>query len=488
WVDHQINTPQTIHELAVKQLYDDRGLSSSEGGIKVSDAEKARLDVWWETAVTAPDQLRQRVAFALSQIMVVSTQNSRLKRAARGIANYQDTLALHGLGNYRNLIEAVTLHPVMGDYLSMRTNQKENFDSKIRPDENYARELMQLFSLGLYELNLDGSIKQDNQGQPIPTYTQDDIYALARVFTGWNYHDATKISSNRRTDISYLKPMTVFESAHDTDKKALLNRAVLPAGQTAKEDLNDALDTLFHHPNVGPFIAQRLLERLVTSNPSPEYVKRVAQVFNDNGDGIRGDMAAVIKAILLDKSAFDQHKKLPAYSGKLKEPILRLTQLWRAFDAKGVNGIYRLSIPDKYFSQKPFSAPSVFNFYQPTFAPNSTFSDLGLVAPEFQILTEANIVNTTNRFYGYARSDDINSPGGSLHQIILNVDAEKKLASNPKQLIDHLNTLLMGGLMSDVMQHILIDYLSTIEQGDGTDRVNEALALIITSPEYAVQR
>ena len=286
----------------------------------IQDLHRNRVDVWFRNAVTGQDQLRQRVAFAWSEIMVVS-QVGALNNLPYSVSSYYDLLATQGLGDFRALLESVTLHPAMGVYLSMLGNQKPNTAGTIRPDENYARELMQLFTIGLVELNLDGTARLDGAGQPIPTYTQPIIEGFAHAYTGWTYAGApNELPQARPTAANQVVPMQLYASYHDTGPKRVLGGVTIPAGQSGAQDLDAALDNIFAHPNVGPFIAQRLIQRLTASNPSPDYVRRVAQRFNDNGRGVRGDLAAVVKAILLDPEA---RGSTTATTGKIKEPLLR---------------------------------------------------------------------------------------------------------------------------------------------------------------------
>ena len=287
-----------------------------------------RVDIWFRNVVTGDDQLRQRVAFALSEVLVVS-ERGVLANFPYALADYYDVLARNAFGNYRDLLEEVTLHPAMGVYLSMLGNEKPNAALNIRPDENYARELMQLFSIGLVELNLDGTVVMDAQNQPVPTYDQAVIEGFAHVFTGWNWAGFANFQFARPTDTNRTQPMQLYPDFHDTGAKLLLNGVTLPAGRSGSQDLSDALDNIFNHPNVGPFVAIRLIHRLVTSNPSPSYVARVASVFNDNGQGVRGDLGAVVKAVLTDEEARPELRM--ELDGKIKEPLLRLTQLWRAY-------------------------------------------------------------------------------------------------------------------------------------------------------------
>jgi hypothetical protein len=290
---------------------------------------------WWKQAVSAPDQLRQRLAFALSQIFVVSGENSGLTDNAIAIAQYNDLLSYHAFGNFRTLLERVSLSPAMGKYLDMMRNKKPNPTSGRLPNENYAREIMQLFSLGLKRLHPDGSLALDSKGLPIPTYTDLDVVGLSHIFTGWTHNaDNTSFNSGNATD--YILPMKLVASQHASGEKNLFDNVVLGDTSTAATDatsnaeFQQALDLIFHHPNVAPFIARQLIQRLVTSNPSPGYIYRSALVFENDGAGTRGNLAALVKAILLDPEARATEPRLPAGSGKLREPILRTTSLLRA--------------------------------------------------------------------------------------------------------------------------------------------------------------
>ena len=362
----------------------------------LAELQADRVDIWFRNVVDGDDQLRQRVAFALSEILVVSQQGALID-APYSLADFYDQLALNAFGNYRDLLEIITLHPAMGVYLSMLGNQKPNPALNIRPDENYARELMQLFSIGLVELNLDGTVRTDGLGQPIPTYDQAVIEGFAHVFTGWNYAGAPSFPQAFRNDNNQTVPMQLYPAYHDEGAKQLLNGVTIPAGQTGDQDLRMALDNIFNHPNVGPFIAIRLIQRLVTSNPSPGYVSRVASVFNNNGFGERGDLGAVVKAILLDDEARPaMHMEI---DGKIKEPLLRLTQLWRAYNAQSQSGVFPLFPAYIIFGQGPLQASHVFNFFSPFYAPPGEIRNSGLVAPELQIATEYQNTFITNYFF-----------------------------------------------------------------------------------------
>ncbi len=447
--------------------------------------QQHRVYSWWRNSVRGHDQLRQRMAFALSQIFVVSDVAGSLGGDPVGMAEYYDILVRNGLGNYRQLLEEVTLSPVMGRYLSMLGNEKADPVHNIRPDENYAREVMQLFTIGLYELNQDGTRQLDGDDLPIPTYDQADIENFARVFTGWTFADAT----NWHWPQSNYRPMEPWLAYHDTDSKTLLNGLVLPSNQTPAEDLEAALDNLFLHQNVGPFIGRLLIQRLVTSNPSPEYIGRVAAVFADDGSGERGDLFEVAKAILLDDEARHGHTDDPVNFGKLKEPLLRQTALWRAFDAYSTIGTYQDGWPDGPWGQAPLRSGSVFNFYSPFYRPPGEMLDNGLYGPEFQITTHTLITSGTNRLHDLVLWLNDSNTGIDSDDVVIHTAYERGLANDPAALVDHLDLLMMGGQMSDWMRDVVIDRATHVSMADGGyDRVTEAIYLVATSPEGAVQR
>jgi len=473
WIDDQIGTQASL------QLPYLQGLPLAPG----TDLEQIdRYDAWYRNAVRGPDQLRQRVAFALSEIMVVS-DNSGLIEFPRALAYYYDILAQGAFGNYRQLMEDVTLNPSMGYYLSMLGNQRPDPARNIRPDENYARELMQLFTLGLVELNIDGSQRTDAQGQPIPTYNQDIIKGFAHVYTGWTFGGSPTWF---QPSFDFQRPMQAFAAFHDTGPKTVLRGTVIPAGQTAQQDLDAALDNIFNHPNVGPFIAKRLIERLTASNPSPAYVQRVAEKFNNNGAGVRGDLAAVVKAILLDTEA--RQAGASASSGKLKEPLLRLVALWRAFDGKAANGRYLFPQIGFFLGQAPLSAPSVFNFFSPSYAPAGEIRDAGLVAREMQITSDLTATLTTNilLFEIYLRNSS--TDGLAASDIYIDIAAELSLAANPAGLVDRVAEKLLGAAATDPLRAEAIELVNRAPADNPALRVAEALFLIASSPEYAALR
>ena len=274
-------------------------LSNAKQG-KESCCLKAQESVWLEHALTAKDQLRQRVAFSLSQIFIVSEQAPALAKHGDGLAWYYDLFVKHSFGNYRELLQDITLSPAMGTYLSMQGSRKADLNENTFPDENYARDVMQLFSIGLYQLDISGQVILDEQGNKIPSYQQADVENLARIFTGWDLVE-NKRYGHRRSG-RYDTFMELLPKQHDYNEKVLFGQRIT-AGMKADKELSASLDLLFNHPNVGPFISRQLIQRLVSSNPSPDYIERIATVFNDNGEGIRGDLGAVVQAILLDDYA-----------------------------------------------------------------------------------------------------------------------------------------------------------------------------------------
>lgn len=471
------------------------------------EGQRLRMEAWFLHALGGPDpfvpgvvhrdQLRQRVAFALSEIFVVSDRNDALFPQPFATAGYYDVLVRNSFGNYRQLLEEVTLHPAMGVYLSMLGNQKPDPDLNIRPDENFAREILQLFSVGLVRLDRNGTSILDSQGQPIPTYDQFTVKGFAHVFTGWNFPGCGDYASCWYNDFdapAWRTPMVAYPAFHaSAGSKQLLDYpgvalpgGVLPGSGSAQSDLDAALDNIFHHPNVGPFIARQLIQRLVTSNPSRGYVGRVAARFDNNGVGVRGDMKAVVRAILLDREA----RQLGAHPhfGKVREPILRLTHLWRALDAGTESGRIQSWDPDAYLGQAPLRAPSVFNFFSPSYTPIGELSDLGLRAPELQIATGFQLPITNDAlgdavYLGYIRGPQAGE------EPVLDLDRDGPLAANPAALLDRYDTLFFSGRMTSRTRQILLDHLNATPNGNGgRNRVREALYLIVNSPEYTVQK
>ena len=476
WIDDQIQKPASLQLPYLRSL----PRPMFPGQLQVD-----RVDIWFRNVMNEEDQLRQRVAFALSEIMVVS-QIGALNDAPYSLADFYDQLSLHAFGNYRDLMEVVTLHPAMGVYLSMLGNEKPNPALNIRPDENYARELMQLFTIGLIELNPDGSPRLDAQDQQIPTYDQAIIEGFAHVNTGWHYAGAPSFEFARRTEFNQTMPMQLYAAFHDTGPKEILSGVTVPAGQTGDQDLEMALDNVFNHANVGPFLSYRLIQRLVTSNPSPGYVQRVAAVFDNNGFGIRGDLGAVVRAILLDDEA---RPELPMeIDGKLKEPLLRLTQLWRAYDAQSQSGAFPLIASSAIFGQGPLQSPSVFNFFSPFFAPTGEIRNSGLVAPELEIATEYQNTFVTTYFFLVTFAWNSENPNLAPDNVFIDISEEIAIADDTDALIDRVAAKLLAGEISATLRTEIAGMVDRIDAAEAAYRAAEAIYLVVSSPEFAYQR
>jgi len=463
------------------------------------------MESFWQQAVRGPDQLRQRLVFALSEIFVISTINTSIKDVPAAHVGYLDMLARNAFGNYRTLLEQVATSPAMGMYLSHMKNEKEDPASGRLPDENFAREVMQLFSIGLWELNEDGSRKKDANGNDIPTYTQADIMGMAKVFTGWGWGNGnwengfTGANPNDTYEPAYNQAMIPYPAFHSTSEKRILRGVVIPANTTAQQSLKIALDTLFNHPNVGPFIGSQLIKRFVTSNPSPDYVKRVTQAFNDNGQGTRGDMKAVIRAVLLDPEARDPAKLSDPRWGKVREPAIRYANFMRAFNMKSQTGEYRLfHLEDTLSSigQNPLRAPSVFNWFRPDYAPPGDILKQGLTAPEFQITHETTITGYANYLVEEVERkntwwrDNVYVGWPMSDYLFADYSAEMALAGNPDALVDRLNLLFMAGQMTAATRKAIVEAVKAtpVDASGGTRRVAFATYLIMMSPEFIVQK
>lgn len=427
---------------------------------------------WWTAAMTGPDQLRQRVALALAEIFVVSTNSN----SPYAIIPYQNLLTQDAFGNFSTLLKDVTLSTAMGAYLNMLNSAKPAVGQIA--NENYSRELMQLFTIGLYQLNRDGTPKLDTSGNMVPTYTEAQVQAFARAYTGWTYATATGGTPTGLTGTAnYDHSMVAVAAQHDATAKLLLGGTTLAAGQSAAQDLDGALTNLFNQPNVAPFVCRQLIQHLVSSNPSPAYVDRVSTVFNDNGSGVRGDLRAVIRAILLDSEARAGDTDSTQNGGHLREPILYLTGVLRglSFSNTDATGYYgTLSNYSGALSQQPYSSPSVFNFFAPDYVIPASVN-----APEFELentasailrLTlAANIVS--NRISGFSGNLSATGPYGLM-------------ASNPGNLVDALSTTFMHGQMPTNMRTAIINHISTLT--DLGQRVRVATYLVITSSQYKI--
>jgi len=516
WIEQQMSISATYHLPYVE--FRRAELMARDGN---DGWQSTRQEAWWQHALRAPDQLRQRMAWALSQIFVVS-QFGALDSDHVGTTIYYDMLIEEAFGNYRDLLEKVTLSPMMGIYLSMMRNQKPNPITGHEPDENYAREVMQLLSIGLSQMHTDGSLKLDANGMPIPTYTQDDIVGLAHIFTGWSVHydvnDPPTWSDGDIADPSdwffwgwdALRPMTFYAEFHDSEDRTIVGNTLIAGSTNGVDRMRQALDALFNHPNVGPFIARQLIQRFVTSNPSPGYIHRVASVFNDNGSGVRGDLGATIKAVLLDYEARSTDVRQSISYGKPVEPVMRLTRMLRAFPpippfmANSDDRLfihYQWSLPE----QAPLLASSVFNFYQPGYRQPGTIARSGLLSPEFQIFAETTAIREANIHYSV-----INWGIWTPEPISTNENAVLELTTGPEVailqtagltalqaqslLIDHLDDRLLFGAMSPQLRSNIQTAFAALPGGfTYTDyyqdiRVRMALYLIYNSPEFLVQK
>ena len=458
---------------------------------------------YWKQAITGPDQLRQRMKLALSEIFVVSLTDTNVD--TRGAASYYDMLGANAFGNFRTLLEQVTLHPMIGVYLTWLGNQKEDPVTGRNPDENYAREVMQLMTIGLFQLNPDGTVKTDGLGRPVPSYTTDDISGLAKVLTGYSYYSpnpTTVTFSGRNLSVdARVRSMIAYPAFHSTSAKAFLGVGIAASGVSSPDaDLKVALDTLFNHPNVGPFIGRQLIQRLVTSNPSPAYVGRVSAVFNNNGRGVRGDMSAVVRAVLLDTEARSAATAAGTNHGKVREPLVRYATWARAFGAASASGEWRIpsTSANTSLGQSALTAPSVFNFFRPGYSPpNTRVGSAGLVAPEFQIVDEITVAGYLNTLQTTIDVGAGVSVGG-VRDVRSAYAAEVAVAGDVSALTERVNLLLLNGTMSSALRSRILEAVSGVTvPATGaqatitaalTNRAKLAIFMTMASPEYLVLR
>ena len=513
WIDGQLALPASLGVAAYMDQRNAQFQAYNAGrttGLKTLGPNQFYEAFYGGLADGAPDALRQRLAFALSQIMVVSMQNSSVAFHVRSAGSYYDTLLADAFGSFRTLLQDVTLHPAMGIFLSTLDNQKENPARGTLPDENYAREVMQLFTIGLNQLNADGSLQLDPSGNPIPTFSHDDVAGLAKVFTGWGWYAAQPTNTtfwSMASPASETTAMTFYPNYHSTSAKAFLGVSI-PASATADPagDLKVALDAICNHPNVGPFFGYRLIQQLVTSNPSPAYVGRVAAVFNDNGSGVRGDLGATVKAILLDPEARSLANLQDPSFGKLREPVLRLTQWMRAFGATSQSGCWQLGNLDSTvdgLGESPLNASGVFNFWVPGYGPPlGQLAANNLLAPEFQGVNEVSVPGYMN-FMQNVIPNGLGGGSGALPpttgaDIQAAYTQELPLANQPAALVADLNDALMYGTMSATLQDQLVTAITgvalpataTAAQTAAALKNRVALGVFMTmsSPEFLHQR
>lgn len=481
WLDAQMAMPAsgTRWDLLLGEGFDAAVNKNRQAGFDT---------VAWRKLLSAPDTLRQRVVLALSEVFVAAIDGLSAGRWQQFAgAAYLDLLETHAFGSYRALLEAITLSPAMGGFLTYRGNAKANPTSGALPDENYAREVMQLFTIGLVELNGDGTPRLSGDGLPVETYDQADVTGLARVFTGWDFDYAGAEQAAATATPDYVRrPMTQVASRYESGAKTFLGTTI-PAGTAAMQCLAQALDALFMHANVAPFFCRQLIQRLVTSNPSPAYVQRIARVFENDGLGVRGNLRAVIRALLLDAESRDDAPAAGAGYGKLREPILRFTAWARAFGVTSPSGAWAVgntSDPARALGQSPLRAPSVFNFFQPAFAPpSSAIAQAALVAPEFQIANESSVIGYLNFMQ--------RAVAGGVGDITPDYTALLALADDAQALLGEINLLLAANQLKPASVAAMVGALQTMPFGSEAlrrNRIHAALMMVLASPEFIVQK
>lgn len=496
-----------------KQWLTSRGYDVADGSTEYYFNTYFGDYVGWQQLIQSPDTLRQRVALAFSEIFVVSLNGVDITWPSQAMAHYWDQLADGAFGNYRKLLEDITLNPAMGYYLNTRGNQKENATTGRQPDENYAREVLQLMSIGLVQLNPDGTPQRGADGKPIDSYTQADITNLARVFTGYDFdpsHDRRTVvpgTSHNISTAAYTRlPMVLNESRHSTLQATFLGTTI-PANTPGAVALQTALNTIFNHPNVGPFMGRQLIQRLVTSNPSPGYVARVAAAFANNGAGVRGDMRAVIKAVLLDDEVRSPAGLSQAGFGKLREPMLRFVQWARTFGVTSAAGSWKLgnlSDAGTRLGQSPLRSPSVFNFFRPGYVPPSTaLATAGAVAPEFQLVNESSVGGYLNYMQGAIRNGIfVNAPdlpnNGSTAANGFDIKTlypnEMAIVTDADALVARINLLMCAGQLSANTVKTIADAIkatpvtATSSESTKLNRIASVVFLTMASAEYLIQK
>ena len=528
WIDQQITEPVTYLQSEVEDIWEEyldtlesRGYEDPQDAF--GPAMPELTSAWWHNNMVASDLIRQKVAFALSEMFVISS-NSDLGGEAIAMAHYYDKLLDGAFGNYKDILSEISLHAAMGYYLSHFNNPKAVPEENLHPDENYAREIMQLFSIGLYELNNDGTHQLDNDGNSIPTYDNADIKEMAKIFTGLG---PGGINENVWwTDepyfglgifgIDWTVPMAMYEDFHEPGIKVILKNDTIPANQLGLDDIDEAINVLFNHQNVPPFVSYRLIQRLVKSNPTPNYVERIANVFIDNGNGVRGDMAAIIKSILLDEEARNGEYMFEQHSSRLREPLVRHMQITKGLEiVEEPGGRYWHNFDyDNSLKQQILFAPTVFNFFLPNHQPVGDIANSGLVSPEFKIHDTSSSINYFNAAYRWTRdwgelinsgryfynSDLVNDDGSiggwdmyGFGETYIDYEAYTDLADTPELLINELDKVLTHGQLSYEVRQSLRDNLPNIswdgyEYGWERERVRTAIYLITISPDFAVIR
>lgn len=505
WVDSQFVVPKSFSILQKIRDYH-KIIKDSTANPAATVGSRPWRYAWWQYFMSSPDLLRQKVALALSEICVIS-ENSAFGGNAYAMGPYYDILLDHAFGNYKDLLRDITYNPAMSVYLTHLNNPKSNPATNTYPDENYAREIMQLFTIGTVLLNNDGTEILDNEGRPIDAYNNDDILEFSKIFTGLTWADRTQFGSGARNDTSYIPDLVMWNNFHEPGVKNLLNGFEVPnrVPVDGVADINDALQNLFDHPNTPPFVCKRLIQRMVTSNPSPAYVNDVANVFINNGSGIRGDMKAVIKAILLHQEAKGcENCDVPVY-GMLREPMVRYFQIHKAFNAFSTSGNYRNDLSNLVVltGQRPLASPSVFNFFQSDFQPIGPIADADLFGPEFQITNAQTIQGFVNGLYRWLFDGDISDefglytgePSANYSNQIASLDlsTEVNLTNNDQLhiLLDRLNLILANGALSEnTLETIktVLEQFPNVSTTEKRQKVTLAIYLVMTSPDYQIKR
>ena len=524
WIDHQFELPPTHQVDTLIDMMNDNGHAGFAQQRSENIGDRLRMDAWWHNAIAGEDQLRQRVAWALSQIFVVNDGNgfnttqiepSGLPRVA-AYSQYYDIFVDGAFGNYRTMLGDVTVHPVMGVFLTHLNNRKANPAANTFPDENYARELMQLFTIGLYKVkDMTGEYARDANGNLIPTYDNEDIDTMARVFTGWTFN-----SPGFAGTANYTQPMRGFASQHDAEEKVLLDGTVLRARRSAQNDADKALDMLFNQPETPPFVAKRLIQRMNHSNPTPKYIEQVARRFFGTRRQPRGDMKSVVKALLMSNEATglrikrirDENQNVIAVEANsrrenytsLREPVIRLTALVRGLNGEPTDRKrFHLGDQREALNQTPFKAPSVFNFYSPDHQPPGPLSGTDLVAPEFEVLTSVSVNNLHNLFREAVRARRLVLPNYEnrtkdvllditpLYEIANDGGTYREFVEGSEDLLEYLDLLFCQGTMSEETKRNIIRAMERTVNNSTTrvrkrDAVQAMLTLVLTSPDCAI--
>lgn len=495
WLDGQMNanSPQSAQDYIAAQGFDQVTTDQFFFMNNITDR------MMWSQLIQGANPIRARAALALSEFFVVSANGVNTIWPSSAMGAYWDILSDNAFGNFRDILEEITLNPAMGAFLNTRGNQKADPSKGRVPDENYGREIMQLFSIGLFELNADGTTRLSG-GEPIETYTNEDVTGISKVFTGYDFDyrgiSTTPSPNNPNFQVPdpavVRRPMSNDPNLHSTEEKSFLGTTI-PAGTSAAESLRLALDALFNHPNVGPFFGKQMIQRLVTSNPSTAYVQRVTDAFNDNGNGVRGDLRAVFKAVLLDDEAIGDAGLTDTTFGKLREPMLRFAQWARTTGVTSISGVFdinNLSDASSRLGQSPLRSPSVFNFFRPGYSPPGTQSaEQGLLAPEFQIINETSVAGYIN-FMERA----IEGAGYWVRDLQNSYAAELDIAHDSQALLDRLDLLFTGSQLTDGTRDTIKAAMDDREvtQTSDTDtklqRIYIGVMLVMASNEYLVQR